>query len=112
MELGVDIEQVTRMNRRILSFMKNDVGFEDTDEELCRRWTVREAFLKCIGTGLSSIREDYHIEKTATGNLRLCQYIYDGEFTIIEPEAPEGYRIACVIRRCSGTQSGMKKSND
>ena len=92
--------------------MKNDVGFEDTDEELCRRWTVREAFLKCIGTGLSSIREDYHIEKTATGNLRLCQYIYDGEFTIIEPEAPEGYRIACVIRQCSGTQSGMKKSND
>ena len=123
-DIGVDIEQIARINKRIVTFMKNDVGFENESinnsmtvtmskqeaeiqpdscdgfrKDLCRRWTAREAFIKCLGTGLASIREDYHFEKTATGNLRLCQSIYDGEFTIIEPEAPEGYCITCVVRR-------------
>ncbi|MCR5324643.1 MAG: 4'-phosphopantetheinyl transferase superfamily protein [Lachnospiraceae bacterium] len=104
-DIGADIEQISRVNHRIAAFMKNDVGFtycSSTDAEmknLCRRWTAREAFWKCIGTGISSVHEDFYLEKTESGNLKLCQNIYDGEFTVFEPEAPEGYCITYVVRR-------------
>lgn len=101
-DIGVDIERISRVKKGIVSFMKNDAGFADEPRDLCRRWTVREAFVKCIGTGLSSIREDYYLEKSENGDIKLCQDIYDGEFMILEPEAPEGYNISCVIRKRLG----------
>ena len=99
--VGIDVEQIDRMNERIASVALNDKGFADSDpqKDMCRRWTAREAFVKCIGTGLSSIREDFHFEKTPSGHIRLCQEIYDGEFILMEPKAPDGYCITVIIRK-------------
>ncbi|MBP5331938.1 MAG: 4'-phosphopantetheinyl transferase superfamily protein [Lachnospiraceae bacterium] len=116
--VGVDIERIDRMNRRIVSKMKKDVGFDnpsDADEQekdmtdLCRRWTSAEAFVKCIGTGLISLEEDFHFEKTPSGYIRLCQDIYDGEFSLIEADAPSGYCITCVVRKQEIKRRKIKK---
>ena len=98
---GIDIERIGRMSRRIAPVTAGDVGFGSPDpmRDLCRQWTAREAFVKCIGTGIVSIREDFHFEKTASGEMRLCQELYDGEFTLTEPEAPEGYCMTCIVRK-------------
>ena len=102
--LGVDIEQISRMNERIASFMKADIGFEGTTEaenreDTCRRWTAREAFLKCIGLGISAFRDDFYFEKTPAGGMILHQNIADGQFEVIEAEAPAGYCITCVVQK-------------
>ncbi len=103
--IGVDIEQAGRMNSRILSKMKPDTGFDDSKDDMCRRWTATEAFVKCIGKGLQAFDESFHFEKTPSGYMRLCQEIYDGEFSLIEADAPAGYRITCVVRKQEGAVS-------
>ncbi len=99
--VGVDIECISRMNGRIASVMAGDSGFTDEYDpgQLCRRWTAREAFVKCTGAGLSKIRDDFFFEQKGTGELILHQKEYDGEFSVLEPKAPDGYHITCVIRR-------------
>ena len=103
-DVGVDIERISRMNERIISYMAADEGFEGSSDEermrdACRRWTAREAFVKCTGLGITAIRDDYHFEKLPDGQMRLCQNISDHEFEIREAEAPEGYCITCVLRK-------------
>ena len=96
---GIDIERIGRMNERIARILRETDGDLETKEELCRIWTAREAFVKCTGIGLAGIRDDFHFEKSENGDPVLRQELFEGDFTVIEPEAPEGYCITVVVRK-------------
>ncbi len=115
--LGVDIEQISRMNGRIASYLKSDRGFAPVMEadglkDLCRRWTATEAFAKCVGSGFAAFGDDFYFENTSPGRIMLRQDIYDGEFEVNEAEAPEGYCITCIVRKRDISEDNIKSMGE
>lgn len=72
-EIGIDLEQIY-MHRQVSSIVKRfyhpdeRLEFQEVPEDkkgvwFYHRWTVREAFLKAIGTGLSIEPESFYVEE-------------------------------------------------
>ena len=86
-ETGVDIEKVRKVSKKLINYVCNgeelkyvsDAAATDSEREkrFFEVWTFKEAYLKCIGTGVKGIKSvsffDEEIKKKANG-------FFEGEY--------------------------------
>ncbi|MDE6690924.1 MAG: 4'-phosphopantetheinyl transferase superfamily protein [Clostridia bacterium] len=102
-EIGVDIQQVKPVDMRLATrFFAEDErrqiesAGDGATELFYRLWTVKEAYLKALGTGLNRPLNSFTVRFTAGG-----AKIDDGgsgEWLASEFDCFEGYRLACVAK--------------
>lgn len=103
-EPGIDIERCSRISNRIIySFFsphERELILSQPDEEAQRRmfgriWTVREAFMKSTGMGLSTPRDEYETVMK-NGKLAISQTCCEGDFGTCELMPIGDYCISVV----------------
>lgn len=103
-EVGVDIQQVKPVDMRLATrFFSADEGRilaeagDGAKALFYRLWTVKEAYLKALGTGLNRPLNSFTVRFTAGG-----AKIDDGEncggWLVSEFDSFAGYRLACVAK--------------
>lgn len=104
---GIDIERCSRISNRIIySFFTEGerrlILSQQNELEQSRMfgriWTVREAFMKATGLGLSAGREGYEAV-LKDGRLAISQNLFDGEFGTYEMNPVGEYCISVVGAR-------------
>ena len=60
-EIGIDIEKKKQINRKLLNKAASktesiNFNFENFDDEFLKMWTIKEAYFKYIGTGITDIK--------------------------------------------------------
>lgn len=82
-EVGIDIEKIT-YNELIMKKYFNDVekslvmNSENKEFEFTRIWTVKEAYLKCKGTGIID-----RLNEIDTSNIESISFVYDNMYVSI-----------------------------
>lgn len=94
-EVGMDVEHVREFRENTIQrvFTKNEkLLIGENKEELVRFWTMKEAYVKLLGTGIADIWEGIEISKEETGfNIKklnqditkaiCCKIIADGKLS-------------------------------
>ena len=103
-EVGVDIQQVKPLDMRLAKrfFTENEwrqiEGAGDGAAELFYRlWTVKEAYLKALGTGLNRPLNSFTVRLTA-GGAKIDDGAGGGGWFVSEFDCFKGYRLACVAK--------------
>ncbi len=103
-EVGVDIQQVKPLNMRLATrfFSENEQKIlaeagDDAGQLFYRLWTVKEAYLKAVGTGLSRPLNSFSVRMTA-GGAKLADGEVGEGWLVSEFDCFEGYALACVAR--------------
>ncbi|MCM1438288.1 MAG: 4'-phosphopantetheinyl transferase superfamily protein [Roseburia sp.] len=101
-EVGVDIQQVKPVDMRLATrfFTESEreilKGAGDAAElTFYRLWTVKEAYLKALGTGLNRPLSSFEVRFTA-GGAKIDDGGTDGGWLISEFDCFTGYRLACA----------------
>lgn len=99
-EVGVDIQQVKPVTLRLARrFFAEDErrqieeAGDGATELFYRFWTVKEAYLKALGTGLNRPLNSFSVRFTAGG-----AKLDGGEWLVSEFDCFEGYKLACVAK--------------
>ena len=99
-EVGVDVQQVKPVDMRLAKrfftaeeWRRIEEAGDGATELFYRFWTVKEAYLKALGTGLSRPLNSFSVRMTAGG-----AKIDDGEWLASEFDCFEGYKLACVAK--------------
>ncbi len=99
-EVGVDVQQVKPVDMRLAKrFFAEDEqrqieeAGEGVTELFYRFWTVKEAYLKALGTGLDRPLNSFTVRFTAGG-----AKLSDGDWLVSEFDCFEGYKLACVAK--------------
>lgn len=97
--VGIDVEQIrpvnTGLSKKFCTEKESDYVFEkeNDEQETCLRlislWTLKEAYFKCIGTGIS--RDLKVVEFFVTENSVICS---DADYTAALDFSTNGYVIA------------------
>lgn len=88
-EIGIDIEKIRDIRLDAAKRFACESELEYIADDINRFfeiWTLKEAYFKCIGTGLGADIKNVYF--TETGNGFVCS---ENGFSIIKPELPEGY---------------------
>lgn len=105
--VGIDIEH-TRSNIRKDSLVKRffhadeaklflNLSEQDKEAFLFRRWTVREAFLKGIGSGLTLAPDSFCVEQTSSTVFCITKSQQDySSWRIVSVPAPGGYYLSAA----------------
>ena len=106
--VGVDVEKLkpARLNTAKRFFTPDEYALitackteAEQTEMFFRLWTLKESFIKATGRGLSLPLGDFNISFDENGAPQLEQNACDGRFTLSEPKAPQGYRIALCTKQ-------------
>ena len=102
--VGVDIEVMQRNRNEIAKrFFANDEyrqieESENQDETFTKIWTLKEAFLKCIGTGIGEYMRNFAI--FLGEEITVSQKITDKSYYFKEYPV-EGYKLSVCSEDCS-----------
>ena len=103
-EVGVDIQQVKPVDMRLATrfFTDEEKGQIDAAGEGATRlfyrfWTVKEAYLKALGTGLNRPLNSFTVRFTA-GGAKIVDDGGSGDWLVSEFDCFEGYVLACVAK--------------
>lgn len=103
-EVGVDIQQVKpvalRLAKRFFTEEERRLTEEAGDgatELFYRFWTVKEAYLKALGTGLNRPLNSFSVRFTA-GGAKLDDGAESSGWLVSEFDCFKGYRLACVAK--------------
>lgn len=103
-EVGVDVQQVRPVDMRLATrfFAESErkilAEAGDNSERLFYRlWTVKEAYLKAVGTGLNRPLNSFSVRMTA-GGAKISDGAESEGWLVSEFDCFEGYALACVAR--------------
>jgi len=101
-EVGVDIEELSDAPQELMRAVCTDAEYrylladrEKQKEDFFRLWTVKESFMKCIGTGLAT--EPARLEVAFGRRMQMTQGVSAGSYFFKEYEV-EGYSLAVCSR--------------
>lgn len=101
-EIGVDIEELSDVSEELMRAVCTDAEYryllaagEKQKEDFFRLWTVKESFMKCIGTGLST--DPAGLEVVFGRQMQMTQGVSDGSCFFKEYEV-QGYSLAVCSR--------------
>lgn len=99
-EVGVDIQQVKPLDMRLAKrFFAQDEwrqieeAGDGATELFYRFWTVKEAYLKALGTGLNRPLNSFSVRLNSGG-----AKLDDSEWLVSEFGCFDGYKLACVAK--------------
>ena len=102
-EVGVDVQQLKPVDMRLATrfFTEEErrqieCAGEGATELFYRFWTVKEAYLKALGTGLNRPLNSFTVRFTA-GGAKIADG-GDGDWRVSEFDCFPGYRLACVAK--------------
>lgn len=103
-EVGVDIQQVKPVDMRLAKrffteeeWLRIEGAGDGATELFYRFWTVKEAYLKALGTGLSRPLNSFTVRFTQ-GGAKISDGECGEEWLVSEFNCFEGYRLACVAK--------------
>lgn len=88
-EIGIDVEKIRNIRLDAAKRFACESELEyiaDNTQRFFEIWTLKEAYFKCIGTGLGSDIKNVYFNKTPNGFV--CS---ENGFSIIKPDLPDGY---------------------
>lgn len=101
-EVGVDIEELSDVPKELMQTVCTDTEYlyllaagEKQKEDFFRLWTVKESFMKCIGTGLAT--DPARLEVSFGRRMQMTQGVSAGSYFFKEYEV-EGYSLAVCSR--------------
>lgn len=110
-EVGVDIQQVGTANMRLAQRFFTDAEYRQIAEAggnaadcFYRLWTVKEAYLKALGTGLNRPLNSFAV-RLKDGGAEVEDGGSGAEWFVSEYECFKGYRIACVAKQNTSAAS-------
>lgn len=96
-EIGVDIEKLSDVPKELMRAVCTDSEYRyllaagnKQKEDFFRLWTVKESFMKCIGTGLAT--DPAKLEVTFGRQMQITQGVSAGSYFFKEYEV-EGYSL-------------------
>lgn len=104
--VGCDVEQVKEADTRIADRFFSPVEYSlisdqpspyEKNEMFYRLWTLKESYIKCIGTGLSLPLDSFSVVFRENG-IDIEQESGDGSFVLFEHDMKDGYRYAWCVR--------------
>lgn len=104
--VGCDVEQVRDKNRDIAErffteeenqFIKAQPHSAEQKDMFFRLWTLKESFIKCIGTGLSTPLNEFSIIPEPE-KITLTQSISSSEYNFVEINLDDGYKYSVCIK--------------
>ncbi len=104
-EVGVDIQQVKPVDMRLAKrfFGEEEVkklqdAGDNAERLFYRFWTVKEAYLKALGTGLNRPLNSFSVRFTA-GGAKIEDCVCGDGWLVSESDFFKGYAFACVARQ-------------
>lgn len=101
-EIGVDIEELSDVPKELMRAVCTDAEYlyllaagEKQKEDFFRLWTVKESFMKCIGTGFST--DPARLEVAFGRRMQMTQGVSAGNYFFKEYEV-DGYSLAVCSR--------------
>ncbi|MCM1545475.1 MAG: 4'-phosphopantetheinyl transferase superfamily protein [Clostridiales bacterium] len=103
-EVGVDVQQVKPVDMRLAKRFFTDAEWRQTEdagdgaaELFYRFWTVKEAYLKALGTGLNRPLNSFSVRFTA-GGAKISDGGREEGWLVSEFSCFSGYALACVAK--------------
>ena len=99
-EVGVDIQQIKPVDMRLADRYfaaeeREALAQSDGAQDLFfRLWTVKESYLKALGTGLSRLLNSFTV-RFSEGGVSIADPIVSKKWHAVEINAFKGYKIAC-----------------
>ncbi len=72
-----------------------------------RYWTLKESYIKCLGTGMATALNSFRIRETESG-IRVFERDRILPYSFLIPDCPDGYAVACCF--ACGTPPGTAES--
>ena len=102
-EMGTDIEKIRDVNLRVAKrfFSKSECAALDAQEDSLKKetffriWTLKESFVKAVGTGMHTALNSFSValEPQGTGQTPVCQVI-NGKKYFFQEYPLAGYKMA------------------
>lgn len=105
--VGCDVEKIRERDldiaKRFFTSEEYDlIKSQQTDElqtkMFFRIWTLKESFVKCIGTGLSTPLNEFSIIPDWHGKITLNQTISNSEYNFVELNLDDGYKYSVCVK--------------
>ena len=105
--VGCDVEKIRERRldiaKRFFTSEEYDLIKSQQTEELqaqmfFRIWTLKESFVKCVGTGLSTPLNEFSIIPDVHGKTTLNQTISNSEYNFVELNLDDGYKRSVCIK--------------
>lgn len=105
--LGCDVEKIRERDldiaKRFFTSEEYDLIKSQKTDELqikmfFRIWTLKESFVKCIGTGLSTPLNEFSIIPDWHGKITLNQTISNSEYNFVELNLDDGYKYSVCVK--------------
>lgn len=108
-EVGCDIQRVKLADIRLAErfFAADEIesvrqAGDSANDLFFRLWTVKESYLKALGTGFSRPMNSFSVTFSVCG-VSVCDPLSVNEWSVVEVAGPEGYKIACCTAQPSAT---------
>lgn len=106
-EVGCDVQKIKRYDGQLAErfFSPEECGYlskvskEERDTLFFRYWTLKESFIKNIGTGLALPLNQFSIQLSGDGVGVKQQVLPEETFSFRDVDSGDGYRYACCARR-------------
>lgn len=106
-EVGCDVQKIKRYDGQLAErfFSPEEYGYlskvskEERDTLFFRYWTLKESFIKNIGTGLALPLNQFSIQLSGDGVGVKQQVLPEETFFFRDVDSGDGYRYACCARR-------------
>ncbi|MBQ6766909.1 MAG: 4'-phosphopantetheinyl transferase superfamily protein [Paludibacteraceae bacterium] len=105
--VGCDVEKIRERDldiaKRFFTSEEYDLIKSQKTDELqtkmfFRIWTLKESFVKCIGTGLSTPLNEFSIIPDVHGKITLNQTISNSEYNFVELNLDDGYKYSVCVK--------------
>lgn len=105
--VGCDVEKIRERDldiaKRFFTSEEYDLIKSQKTDELqtkmfFRIWTLKESFVKCIGTGLSTPLNEFSIIPDWHGKITLNQTISNSEYNFVELNLDDGYKYSVCVK--------------
>jgi 4'-phosphopantetheinyl transferase len=105
-EIGIDVEEVRKVNYRVAErFFSADeladlMELQEPDKQVYffKLWTIKESFLKAIGKGLTRSLNTFTVQKMTSG-FSLSGDALSESFHVQSWQLPDNYLLACCCQQ-------------